>query len=233
VKGPFGNASSAVKGRLDWILSEVRFATLWITFILLMVLFPFVHGTAGSVLFSILFSVLLIASITTVSKGKGQLIIGLFLVSIALVTRWSFLLLGGTFLDAVSLLFASLTTAFVAFLLFISLFKIKEVTTDTLWEAISIYLLLGLTWAFVFAFVSVVTPGSFKDSVFPDEALTFPALVYYSFVTLATLGYGDILPVTQESRGLAILEVLMGVLYMAILISRLVGAWKPSEGEKK
>jgi hypothetical protein len=92
--------------------------------------------------------------------------------------------------------------------------------------------LLGLTWAFVFAFVSVVTPGSFSDSVFPDEALTFQALVYYSFVTLATLGYGDILPVTQAARGLAILEVLMGVLYMAILISRLVGAWKPSEEKK-
>jgi hypothetical protein len=232
MKGPLSNASSAVKSRLDRILSEVKFATLWITFVLLMVLFPFVKGPAGSVLFSILFSLLLIASIATVSKSKRQLIIGISLLSIALVTRWGFLLLGGTFLDAVSLLFASLTTAFVAFLLFISLFKVREVTTNTLWEAISIYLLLGLTWAFVFAFVSVVTPGSFSDSVFPDEALTFQALVYYSFVTLATLGYGDILPVTQAARGLAILEVLMGVLYMAILISRLVGAWKPSEEKK-
>jgi hypothetical protein len=61
--------------------------------------------------------------------------------------------------------------------------------------------------------------------------MTFPTLVYYSFVTLATLGYGDVLPTTQVARGLVIIEVLMGVLYMAILISRLVGTWKPNKGD--
>jgi hypothetical protein len=174
-----------------------------------------------------------IASIFNVGENKRQKLIGISLLIVAVATRWGFLLVDVASLNAVSFLFAALTVAFVAYLMFRSLFEIKEVTTDVLWQAISIYLLLGLTWAFLFGFVSVVAPGSFQDNTFPDEAMSFQALVYYSFVTLATLGYGDILPVTQAARGLAILEVLMGVLYMAILISRLVGAWKPGEEKKK
>ncbi|HOL07292.1 MAG TPA: potassium channel family protein, partial [Methanomassiliicoccaceae archaeon] len=70
-----------------------------------------------------------------------------------------------------------------------------------------------------------IYPGSFVDSANPSESMNFHTSMYYSFVTLATLGYGDIVPVTQEARGLVIVEVLTGVLYMAILISRLVGTW--------
>ncbi len=96
--------------------------------------------------------------------------------------------------------------------------------------AVSIYLLLGLIWARLYQLVELVSPGAF---LLPDsESLNTANLVYFSFVTLATLGYGDISPVDIVARTLAILEAIMGQLYLVILISRLVaeGVEKPEQG---
>ncbi|MBI0583447.1 MAG: two pore domain potassium channel family protein [Methanomassiliicoccus sp.] len=206
--------------------------TVWIFFTLLMVLFPFVSGSIGSFIFTILFSIILISSVLTVSGHKVTRTVAVVLMALAVGSRWSYFLLGGTVLNAISYLFGTMILGLVSLLLFLALFKTQEVDSNTIWQAISVYLLLGLTWACFFAFIEAVTPGSFQDSVNPDQAMSFSTLVYYSFVTLATLGYGDILPSTQATRGVVILEVLMGVLYMAILISRLVGTWKPGKGKE-
>lgn len=86
--------------------------------------------------------------------------------------------------------------------------------------AVSIYLLLGLIWARLYELVELVAPGAFR---LPEgETLGTGSLVYFSFVTLATLGYGDISPMNLVARNLAILEALVGQLYLVILISRLV-----------
>ncbi|MBI0582452.1 MAG: two pore domain potassium channel family protein [Methanomassiliicoccales archaeon] len=221
-----------VIGTLKRIFQGFRYMTVWIFFTLLMVLFPFVKGTIGSFVFTLLFSIILISSIMAVSGHKVVRYIGLVLLVLAVGSRWSYFLLGGAVFDELSFLFATLLLALVSLLLFLTLFKTREVTSDIIWQAISVYLLLGLSWACLFSFMESLAPGSFQDSVNPEVAMNFPTLVYYSFVTLATLGYGDILPTTQIARGLVILEVLMGVLYMAILISRLVGTWKPGKGNE-
>lgn len=218
---------------LERFVPGFRYISLWIFFAMLMVIFPFVKGDIGAFIFTILFSLILISSVFAASgHHRGVRTFGLILLALAVGLRWSYFILGGTILDAVSFLFATLTLALVSLLLFQALFKTKEVTSNTIWQAISVYLLLGLAWACFFAFTEALAPGSFRDGVNPDVTMTFPTLTYYSFVTLATLGYGDILPTTQETRGLIIIEVLMGVLYMAILISRLVGTWHPSEEKK-
>lgn len=209
-----------------------RYVTLWIFFALLMVLFPFVHGELGAIFFTLLFSLILISSVLTVGASKDARIGGLLLLVLAVGFRWAYFFLGGSILNGLAYLFAVLTLTFVSFLLFLALFKTKEVTSETIWQAVSVYILLGLTWASLFGLVETIAPGSFQDSVFPTINMDYTTLVYFSFVTLATLGYGDILPATQETRGLIIIEVLMGVLYMAILISRLVGTWKPGEEKK-
>jgi hypothetical protein len=86
--------------------------------------------------------------------------------------------------------------------------------------AVTIYLLLGLIWTRLYQFVESVSPGSFR---FPaGEQATNAALTYFSFVTLATLGYGEITPVSLVARDLAVLEAVSGQLYLVILISWLV-----------
>src|SRR4029453_733173 len=93
-----------------------------------------------------------------------------------------------------------------------------RVTTNHLLGAMSVYLLLGVTWALVFRILHRVAPGSFDglSTGSPSEFL------YFSFVTLATLGYGDITPVNPIARTAVYLEAVVGQLYVAVLIASLV-----------
>jgi hypothetical protein len=216
---------SRIKSSFLKVLTGSRYLALWVSFVLLMVLTPFTAGPIGSVVLSIIFSFVLISGILTVSRDRRLLIVGLIPLVIALTSRWISYFTDSQALQSVAFLFGTITLAYVAFLLFSSLFKAREITSTIIWQAISVYLLIGLAWAALFMVVEGLSPGSFQDNT--GGALNYPAIVYYSFVTLATLGYGDILPMTSTARGLAVLEVLTGVLFMAILISRLVGAWKP------
>jgi VanZ family protein len=91
---------------------------------------------------------------------------------------------------------------------------------DRIFGAIVLYLLIGLVWAFAYAVVDLFSPQSFagRSDASPDPA----DWVYFSFVTLTTVGYGDITPVSRVVRALSILEALVGQLYPAVIIARLV-----------
>lgn len=89
--------------------------------------------------------------------------------------------------------------------------------------AICIYLLIGLIWALLYLFLAQTIPGAFnglEQAVWYDN---FADVAYYSFVTLTTLGYGDISPVTPMARFLVYMEAILGVFYMAILVASLIG----------
>jgi hypothetical protein len=93
------------------------------------------------------------------------------------------------------------------------------VTRQRIEGAIAVYVLLGLTWAQAYELLALLDPGAFAGAV---GGQTSPSWVYYSFVTLTTMGYGDITPLNPVARSLAILEALTGQLYLAILVARLV-----------
>lgn len=100
-----------------------------------------------------------------------------------------------------------------------------EVGADTVFGACSIYLLMGLAWAMAYTFLEGVTPGSFTLGGGPlanDHTHRTAELVYFSYVTLSTVGFGDVLPAARETRGLAVMEALAGQLYLAIMIARMV-----------
>ncbi len=214
-----------IKAPILKMMTQSKYLALWVTFVLLMILTPFAAGPVGVFVLTIIFSFVLISGILTVSDNRRLLFVGLIPLIIAVTARWTSYFTGNTDLLAVSALFGTITLGYVTLLVFSSLFRATIITSTIIWQAISVYLLLGLTWASLFNFVNQVTPGSFYDNVSQSSVLTYPVMVYYSFVTLATLGYGDIVPTTSAARGLAVLEVLTGVLFMAILISRLVGTW--------
>jgi hypothetical protein len=99
-------------------------------------------------------------------------------------------------------------------------FRQGPVTLHRILGGISAYLLLGMMWAGAYALVETLHPGSFSGAV--DVAGGHRGWVYFSFVTLTTVGYGDILPVHPAARSLAMLEAVTGPLYIAILLARLV-----------
>ena len=105
----------------------------------------------------------------------------------------------------------------------------REVTSETISMSISVYLLLGFTWGLFYIVLHHVQPLAFSlgSSATPpgpsSEQQAFPVLIYFSLTTLATIGYGDITPVTLQARYAAVTEGIMGQFYLAILVARLVG----------
>jgi voltage-gated potassium channel Kch len=99
-------------------------------------------------------------------------------------------------------------------------YRSGPVTYHRILGAVAVYLLLGLTWANAYAFLHQLRPDAFAGSF--GEALNSQTWIYYSFVTLTTVGYGDITAVHPVARSLAIAEALTGQLYLAITLARLV-----------
>ena len=101
----------------------------------------------------------------------------------------------------------------------------KTVNAETVYAALSTYLLAGLFFGQIYWSIEGIRPGSLMG---PDP-LSEQSAVYYSFVTLATLGYGDFLPRTDIARGLATFEVIGGQLFLAVMVARLIGAFDRSD----
>ena len=108
-----------------------------------------------------------------------------------------------------------------------NVFRDGRVDVNRILGAICIYLVLGLLWAFLYAFLERAVPGSFRlQSVNRDLGAgqgLLTELMYFSNVTLTTLGYGDIVPVSKPARTFAVLQAIFGQLYVAIVMARLVG----------
>ena len=98
----------------------------------------------------------------------------------------------------------------------------KRVTTDTILGGLCVYMLMGIIWAIMYSFLYYLIPGSFSGLRVDSEVNRLLEFIYYSFVTLTTLGYGDLLPVNPIARALAYLEALIGQIYVAVLIAGLV-----------
>jgi amino acid transporter len=105
-----------------------------------------------------------------------------------------------------------------------SVLRQREVTAETISNAVSIYLLLGLTWGLLYAVIFQFQPHAFNfgASSPPSHGDVFPVFAYLSLATISTIGFGDITPVTLQARYAAVAEGITGQFYMALLVARLV-----------
>ncbi|MCE5337583.1 MAG: potassium channel family protein [Methanomicrobiaceae archaeon] len=214
----------------------MQFHYLLASLILLLVVYPYVEaGPAGPVALKVLSSIILITGVYAVSYRRRQIVIAVLLGIPAFVFGWLHVITGAPALDKAESVFTLLFYAFTALIVLSRVLTTRRITTDTIYGAVSVYLLMGLTWATAYGLVESITPGSFsaESAHNPDGTFTFPVFIYFSFVTLATLGYGDITPLTDQARSLALLEAVSGTIYIAVLIARLVAAlgWSPETDE--
>jgi voltage-gated potassium channel len=101
-----------------------------------------------------------------------------------------------------------------------------RVTSDKIFAAICVYLLLGFTWSYAYALLDEMQPGSFAaltETARTDYVARVMELRYFSFMTLTTVGYGDVLPRSAAAQTMAVLEAVTGQIYLAVLVARLVG----------
>ena len=199
-------------------LPKVRFLYLLVTLLLLFLVFPLLGAESERIGFSFLISGILLTAVYAISEHRIIFILGTFLVIPALLLRWV-----NYFVDRPDLSVATggLSAAFltlVAITILGHVVRDEKVTAEKIRAAVCVYLLIGLIWAMLYFVCSLLIPGSLGS-----ESLQLSDVVYFSYVTLTTLGYGDISPTISIVRALATLEAILGQMFLAILIARLVG----------
>ena len=102
------------------------------------------------------------------------------------------------------------------------LLKAEKITANAIFSAIVVYLIAGVVWSAIYSILETLDPGSLNIEFANVRYASF-RLVYFSFVTLTTLGYGDIAPLTDTASAFVILEAIFGQMYITVLIAWLVG----------
>jgi hypothetical protein len=101
----------------------------------------------------------------------------------------------------------------------------NKMSANRIVGAISLYLLLGVTWSVAYAAIERLLPGSFDGIAAAGSTIWTSEWLYFSFVTLSTLGYGDIVPITASARALTYMEAVVGQFYIAIIVAGLVASY--------
>jgi len=179
---------------------------------------------------TLFFSLLLIFSIYSINGTRRSWLMAISLVGLGIVCKIMYLLFGGTFLFVAYHTFYIIFLAIVIYSIVQFLFQNRQVDSNMISASLCCFLLLGLFWAVLYSLTAYLAPDSFHISV-ADGSVTNMYFglgnsvlsVYYSYVTLTTLGYGDMYPVSSISRMLAALEALTGQLYLVVIVARLVG----------
>ena len=195
----------------------------------LILIFPFTHNDIISrIVLATLSSLVLVGGVYAIARSRRMLVVGLGLAILAIALQWSALL------SRDPVLFGFAGIAYIAFLgltigeVLRYLLKRGPVTADKLHGALAGYIMIAFLWAFLYAIVEVFAPGSFS---FPHSDTTDPhaffRLLYFSFTTITTVGFGDITPISDQARSLVMIEEFVGVFFVGILIARLAGVYPP------
>jgi hypothetical protein len=109
----------------------------------------------------------------------------------------------------------------------------KTITRDVLYAAVALYLLLGALFVPLYGLLETLGSGSFRDGSFPSASVQWQQLIYFSYTTLTSSGYGDILPISWWARSLANLEMIVGMLFITIVMARLVSIYTATVEDKE
>ena len=212
---------------------DFRFTQLLIVILLLILGYPYFRDDAVGVFFGGMTSLVLgCAGVYAVHTTRWQFLTAtsLALLSAGTLTVFDFYqgVRGHPLVEFSFFLFYGFTTVAI----FLEVIYADDVRRDTVSGAVCVYLLLGLTFGTLYDFMETMAPGSFHDNVAAVEGtvLGFRQLLYFSYMTLTTVGYGDITPVTSQAQSIVAIEGVVGVLYVAVLIARIVGIYSSRSG---
>jgi hypothetical protein len=215
-----------------------RFGLLFAALLVFFVVVPVVHQVRhalhpafGPFVEGLLFIAVLVGVIISISTSRTSKILALtFGVPVALLATlhafrdWTWL----------AIIRHVLVAAFLGYAIAVMLRFIlasRRITFNTVCASLCIYLLLGVLWALGYSLIDQFDPAAFYSTMTNESSEPLmrigkghsTAVLYFSFATLTTLGYGDIVPVSPVARTLATLEAITGQLYLAVLVARLVG----------
>ena len=203
--------------------------------IIILLAFPVLQDFTyvGLVTGVVLVGVLLVA-VRAVAKRRWQIVISGILGTAATIGYFGNLLGLGAGFEPVGMLGFGLFFLTVGIIIITDIMlHIRHVTSELIYGSISVYLLVGLAFAFMHALVEFIQPGSISglESLSMGDTSVMP-FIYYSFVTMTTLGYGDLSPVTGPAASLAYVQAVFGQLYIAITIARLMALYVANETDQ-
>ena len=199
----------------------------------LFIIFPFLNynDLSGKAILEFLYMAVLFSCLRVVAPDNREmrlLVFGLLMLSISLklldyIFKEAILVRAGLSVDIVFHLVLSIIIVH-------HVMKSERVSTDKIIGALCAYLFIGVLFSQVFALIEFVSPGSFAMSAPLQQTLGSiagagrgMAFFYFSFITLTTVGYGDVTPLSQPATTFSVLEAIIGQIYMTVLIARLVG----------
>ncbi len=206
--------------------NKLKYLTL--AMVLLLLLHPFLKGgLVPTVILNLLVSAVCGAGVYAVSASRRHLSIALLIGLPWFVLTWVNLVVqpSSSLVVCIPAVFLTAFYLFTAAIIFKFVLSSARVGQNALFGALSVYLLVGGAFAMVYTVLEALLPGSFHiDPLLnPDGLLDTFDFMYLSFTTLTTLGFGDISPVTSQARMLTVFEAIVGVMYLAVIIGRLVG----------
>ncbi len=178
----------------------------------------------------LLLSLILLTGVAAVSDRRLQFLMVALVAAAAILVRWAGWLFAPAHSQGILDETVLVSLGLLGVVIGIKVFSPGTVTFDRILGAVALYILIGVVWAEADQLVSVHVPGAYTGIPNTDTASDRSVWLYFSFVTLTTVGYGDITPVANAARALAILEALIGQLYPAIVLARLVSLRAAGEG---
>jgi hypothetical protein len=200
-----------------WGLTALLLALIVMVFVVPALAAP---AETTEVVIDFFFTIVLVAGVVAVAERRITTYVLALLCAAAIATRWTEWLVPGRLLLPVRQTTALFAVVILAAMVGKSVFAPGRVTIDRIMGAIVLYLLIGIAFAVAYQSVEAHVPGAFAGT--PKGTGGLDRWGYFSFVTMTTVGYGDITPVANIARALATFEAFVGQLYPAVILARLV-----------
>ena len=205
-----------------------RFIYMILAIMLVILVTPFIRhsGNAGHLFTTLLAAMIPLTSFYALTADRNRAIIILFIAAPFVILDGMSMFFTHRYLMIASICFGTILYFYIIVLLVINLLSYRVVTTDLIYCAISTYFLIGVMWAGIYIVLEGISPGSFSGISETAD------LLYFSFVTLTTVGFGDITPQSILGKRLAVFEAAMGGIYLAVIIAMIVGRYMSMQGEQ-
>ncbi len=211
-------------------LTGHRFFLLFVFLLATLILYPYAEASHfGFYAFRLIGSFAILISVYAAKIHRSLLILAIALAIPALVQRIVLPKADASALSTSNIVLSFLFDIIIVVVIFRHVFAGERPNSETIFGALCIYLLVGFSFASVYGLVAAFQPKAF----FLDPHTNLHALpdrfdfIYYSFCTMTSLGAAGITAVTAQARSVSVLESILGVLYLAVLIARLMGAYRP------
>ena len=206
-----------VRGNFAYLLTSM------LGFLLVTAILAQYPAIGGDQILMFVIEATLIVGVWSLVRQRFWFMAGVVLIAIGAMNIILEMVINHSWAPYINLIVALLFYLFTTVIAFRSLLTGNRINLNMIMGSICVYILVGISWSIFYFFVSVIHPGAFNGVTETGAKQQFTDLLYYSFVTLSTLGYGDITPVTPIARTLAYIEALFGQFYIAILVASFVG----------